>query len=125
MVNSKTSVYFPPNFSIFFPNFIGEGEFSQNLHIPYKTILMHNKIIKRFCNPVLEKLTKNNCKIFADRIVRKNFNGKSNLAKEKSWSTEYLSAKVSVKCVKNVNEAINHINKYGTMHTDASITKNK
>ena len=46
-------------------------------------------------------------------------------ALEKDWSKEYLSAKVSVKCVKNVNEAINHINKYGTMHTDAIITKNK
>ena len=90
-----------------------------------ETILMHNKIIKKFCNPVLEKLTKNNCKIFADRIVRKNFNGKSNLAKEKSWSTEYLSAKVSVKSVNNILEAVNHINKYGTMHTDSIITKNK
>ncbi len=67
-----------------------------------ETILMHNKIIKKFCNPVLEKLTKNNCKIFADRIVKKNFNGKSNLAKEKNWSTEYLSAKVSVKSVNNI-----------------------
>jgi len=90
-----------------------------------ETILMHNKIIKKFCNPVLEKLTKNNCKIFADRIVRKNFNGKSNLAKEKNWSTEYLSAKVSVKAVNNILEAVNHINKYGTMHTDCIITKNK
>tara|TARA_B100000700_G_scaffold18037_1_gene17711 strand:- start:2652 stop:3902 length:1251 start_codon:yes stop_codon:yes gene_type:complete len=90
-----------------------------------ETILMHNKIIKKFCNPVLEKLTKNNCKIFADRTVRKNFNGKSNLAKEKNWSTEYLSAKVSVKSVNNILEAVNHINKYGTMHTDSIITKNK
>ena len=31
---------------------------------------------------------------------------------------------VSIKSVKNINEAINHINKYGTMHTDAIITKN-
>ena len=47
------------------------------------------------------------------------------LAKIKDWSTEYLSPKVSVKCVNNLNAAINHINKYGTMHTDAIITKNK
>ena len=90
-----------------------------------ETILMHKKIIKKFCNPILEKLTNNNCKIFADNIVKKNFNGKSKLAKEKDWSTEYLSAKVSVKTVNNILDAINHINKYGTMHTDSIITKNK
>ena len=36
-----------------------------------------------------------------------------------------MSAKVSVKSVKNVSEAIKHINKYGTMHTDAIVSKNK
>ena len=39
--------------------------------------------------------------------------------------SKYLSAIVSVKIVKNYEEAINHINKYGTMHTDSIITKNK
>ena len=90
-----------------------------------ETILMHKKIVKKFCNPILEKLTNNNCKIFADNIIKKNFNGKSKLAKEKDWSTEYLSAKVSVKSVNNILDAINHINKYGTMHTDSIITKSK
>ena len=90
-----------------------------------ETILMHKKIVKKFCNPILGKLTNNNCKIFADNIIKKNFNGKSKLAKEKDWSTEYLSAKVSVKSVNNILDAINHINKYGTMHTDSIITKNK
>ena len=90
-----------------------------------ETILMHKKIVKKFCNPILEKLTKNNCKIFADNIIKKNFNGKSKSAKKKDWSTEYLSAKVSVKSVNNILDAINHINKYGTMHTDSIITKNK
>ena len=90
-----------------------------------ETILMHKKIVKKFCNPVLRKLTNNNCKIFADNFIKKNFNGKSKLAKEKDWSTEYLSAKVSVKSVNNILDAINHINKYGTMHTDSIITKNK
>jgi glutamate-5-semialdehyde dehydrogenase len=90
-----------------------------------ETILMHKKIVKKFCNPILEKLTNNNCKIFADNIIKMNFNGESKLAKEKDWSTEYLSAKVSVKSVNNILDAINHINKYGTMHTDSIITRNK
>jgi len=90
-----------------------------------ETILMHKKIIKKFCNPILKKLTNNNCKIVVDSIIRKNFKGESKLAKEKDWSTEYLSAKVSVKSVNNILDAINHINKYGTMHTDSIITKSK
>ncbi len=90
-----------------------------------KQFLMHKKIVKKFCNPILEKLTNNNCKIFADNIIKKNFNGKSKLAKKSDWSTEYLSAKVSVKSVSNILDAINHINNYGTMHTDSIITKNK
>ncbi len=90
-----------------------------------ETILMHKKIVKKFCNPILEKLTNNNCKIFADNIIKMNFNGESKLAKEKDWSTEYLSAKVSVKSVNNILDAINHINKYGTMHTDSIVTRNK
>ena len=90
-----------------------------------ETILMHKKIIKKFCNPVLEKLTKNKCEIIADATIRKNFNGKSKKANEKDWSKEYLAPKVSVKAVDNIFEAIKHINKYGTMHTDSIITKNK
>ena len=36
-----------------------------------------------------------------------------------------MGPKVSVKTVKNYKEAINHINKYGTMHTDSIVTENK
>ena len=45
-------------------------------------------------------------------------------AKEVDWKTEYLDAKISIKTVKNVYEAVNHILKYGTMHTDSIITNN-
>ena len=90
-----------------------------------ETILMHEKIVKKFCNPILKKLEDENCKILGDNILKKFYTGKLLLAKEKDWSTEYLAATVSVKIVKSSREAINHINKYGTMHTDSIITKNK
>ena len=90
-----------------------------------ETILLHEKIVKKFCNPILKKLEDENCKIYGDNILRKYYNGKVYPAKEKDWSTEYLTATVSVKVVKSSEEAINHINKYGTMHTDSIITKNK
>ena len=90
-----------------------------------ETILFHKKIIKRFCNPILNKLEQNNCKIYGDHFLKKYYKGKLHPAKEKNWYTEYLDSIVSVKSVKNCEEAINHINKYGTMHTDSIITKNK
>ena len=90
-----------------------------------ETILMHKNIVKKFCNPVLNKLTESNCEIIGDKIIRKTFKGPSKKSNKKSWSTEYLSPKVSVKTVKNIDEAIYHINKFGTMHTDSIISKNK
>ena len=90
-----------------------------------ETVLLHEKIVKKFCTPILKKLEENNCKIYGDHFLNKHYRGKISIAKETDWSTEYLAATVSVKTVKNCEEAINHINKYGTMHTDSIITKNK
>ena len=90
-----------------------------------ETILLHKNIVKKFCNHILKKLEENDCKIYGDRFLKKYYKGKLYPAKEKDWSTEYLAPTVSVKTVKNCEEAINHINKYGTMHTDSIVTKNK
>ena len=90
-----------------------------------ETILIHKDLVKKFSNPILQKLENNGCKIIGDKILKSYYNGKIYPAREKDWSTEYLTSIVSVKVVKNSSEAINHINKYGTMHTDSIITKNK
>ena len=90
-----------------------------------ETVLFHKKIVKKFCNIVLKNLQDNNCKIIGDNLLRKFFKGKIYPAKKNDWSTEYLSATISAKCVGNCEEAIKHINKYGTMHTESIITKNK
>ena len=50
---------------------------------------------------------------------------KAVLANEADWYEEYLKPIISVKIVDNINEAINHIEKYGSKHTDSIITKNK
>ncbi len=87
-----------------------------------ETVLFHEKIIKKFINPVLNFLKEGGCEIYADDKIRKIYKGKLKVASEVDWSKEYLSPKLSVKVVKNTKDAINHINKYGTMHTDAIIT---
>ena len=64
------------------------------------------------------------CEVKVDSKINRLFNNKLNFAKDKDWKTEYLDAIISIKAVKNVNEAIDHILKYGTMHTDCIITNN-
>ena len=90
-----------------------------------ETILLHEKIIKKFGNSILKNLENNGCKIIGDSKIIKLYNKKIQKASVKDWSKEYLSSTVSVKSVKNLDEAISHINKYGTMHTDCIITQNK
>jgi glutamate-5-semialdehyde dehydrogenase len=90
-----------------------------------ETILLHKKIYKKFVNPILKNLENDGCKIVGDDKIKKSYNGYVQRASLKDWSKEYLSPIVSVKVVKNLDEAINHVNKYGTMHTDCIITQNK
>ena len=88
-----------------------------------ETLLIHKKNSK-IVNIILRELKNRGCTIFADKKVKKLFNGKIKIANHKVWSTEFLSSKISVKLVDNIDDAINHINQYGTMHTDAIVTKN-
>jgi len=90
-----------------------------------ETILLNDKLIRKFSKLLITKLENNGCVVYTDNKIRKVYKGNSFLASEKDWMTEYLTSKISIKSVKNVIEAINHINKYGTQHTDAIICKNK
>jgi len=53
------------------------------------------------------------------------YSKKIKIATEKDWKTEYLSPIISVKSVNGVTEAIDHINQYGSSHTDSIVTKNR
>ena len=89
-----------------------------------ETLLIHKNKSKSV-NLILNSLVKNGCKILADRKIKKLFKGKSYPTNNNTWSKEHLSSIISVKLVNDVKDAVAHINKYGTMHTDAIITKNK
>ncbi len=89
-----------------------------------ETILLHEKIIKKFGISILELLEENGCKIIGDNKIKKFYKRNIKKATLNDWSKEYLSPVVSVKSVKNLDQAISHINIYGTMHTDCIITQN-
>ena len=89
-----------------------------------ETLLIHKSVKKNDVYKILRKLNIKGCKIIGDKKIQKIFK-ESILAKENDWSKEYLDSKISVKIVNDLKEAINHIKKYGTNHTECIISKNK
>jgi len=87
-----------------------------------ETVLINEKCLKTHAQPIIKKLISAKCEVLVDKKINKVFKNKLKLAKEIDWKTEYLDAKLSIKSVKDVNEAIKHIRNYGTMHTDCIIT---
>ena len=90
-----------------------------------ETLLINEKVLKTKAIKIINSLIKNGCEVVVDKKINKYFNNKLKLAKEGDWKTEYLDAKLSVKSVRGVREAVSHILKYGTMHTDCIISNNK
>ena len=89
-----------------------------------ETLLIHKNCPKKEINLIINDLKNNGCLIYADNKVRKIFSGNLKKATNGDWNKEYLDAKISIKIVKSVVEAVQHINKFGTMHTDSIITNN-
>ena len=71
-----------------------------------------------------DKLNSQGCEVVGDKFV-KSIIPDINIATDEDWSTEYLSPKISIKIVKDIYEAIEHIDKFGTDHTDSIMTENK
>ena len=89
-----------------------------------ETLLIDQNFLKSYTKDIINSLMESGCEVKVDSKINRLFNNKLNFAKDKDWKTEYLDAIISIKAVKNVNEAIDHILKYGTMHTDCIITNN-
>ena len=88
-----------------------------------ETILIHKDIVNNLYAKLYDELTANGVTIKADdnlRMIRQ-----SQIASEDDWKTEYGDKIVSIKQVSSTDEAIEHINKYGSGHTDSIITEDK
>ena len=89
-----------------------------------ETILINEKILNTHIKEIVNALISSGCEVRVDKKINTLFKDKLKIAKKADWKTEYLDAKISIKTVKNVHEAVDHILKYGTMHTDSIITSN-
>ncbi len=87
-----------------------------------ETLLLNEKILVSHGVPIIKSLIRSGCEVRVDKKINKLFKNKLRSAKNIDWKTEYLDKKLSIKTVKSTEEAISHILKYGTMHTDSIIT---
>ena len=90
-----------------------------------ETLLIEEKAVNSHAKEIINSLINSGCEVRVDNRINKLFNGRLKKAKEKDWRTEYLDSIISIKTVKDVREGVDHILKYGTMHTDSIITNNK
>jgi len=84
-------------------------------------LLVHSKIAQRYLPIVISALRKEGVEVRGCEETRK-IVPDVKPATEQDWSTEYLDLIMGVKVVKDLDEAIRHINKYGTKHSDSILT---
>ncbi len=89
-----------------------------------ETVLIHEDISTNYIKTLLNEFKKNNVTIKGDEHVSSIVQDIEK-ATEEDWKTEYTDKIISIKTVKDINEAIDHVNNYGSGHTDTIITENK
>jgi glutamate-5-semialdehyde dehydrogenase len=85
-----------------------------------ETLLLHKDVVSTHLNPILEALMAKGCEIRGDAVVNAN-SPLTKSATEEDWRTEYEDAIISVKVVDSLEEAIAHIERYSSHHTEAII----
>lgn len=89
-----------------------------------ETLLIDSSIPKDQAKLIVDDLMKAGCAVHGDRQAQL-LDPDIGPADETDWATEYLDAKISVKMVTGVQEAVAHINKYGSHHTESIIADDK
>ena len=89
-----------------------------------ETILIDKKIAPQIVSKLADELERAGCEIKGDHEAQK-YSNYIDEAIDDDWSTEYLDAIISMKIVDDIGEAIKHIAKYGSGHTDSIISSNQ
>jgi glutamate-5-semialdehyde dehydrogenase len=89
-----------------------------------ETVLFHKKWLEKHGADLLQALAEKEVEIYGDEQVTALYPA-AKQATEEDWHTEYLALKISAKAVSSVDEAVKHINTYGTKHSEAILTKDE
>lgn len=93
-----------------------------------ETLLVHQEIAEKFLPMALRALSEAKVKLHCDAKSLKSaetLGVNASSAEEDDWSTEYGTLEMNVAVVTDVDAAMEHINKYGTQHTEAIVTENE
>ncbi len=91
-----------------------------------ETLLVHEKVAKRLLPALTQELKVKGCEVRLDAKACSILKQKGcKRATEGDWNTEYLDLILSIRIVKNLEEAIDHITRYGSNHTESIVTRNK
>ena len=88
-----------------------------------ETLLVHSRIAAAFLPRAVPALLQRNVELRGDERTLAHANGQIKPATEADWSTEYLDLVLAIKVVDSAAEAIDHINTYGSHHTDAIVAE--
>lgn len=87
-----------------------------------ETMLVHKNIAEEFLPAAIKALKEKNVEIRGDKAVKAIVNDVAE-AKDEDWATEYLDYILAVKVVENIDEAIEHIAKYSTGHSECIVSE--
>jgi glutamate-5-semialdehyde dehydrogenase len=90
-----------------------------------ETMLVHEEVARQFLPDCAEALWKRGVELRGDSLAREILGGKVLPAIEEDWRTEYLDLILAIKTVRSLEEAIEHIETYGSHHSDAIITEDR
>ena len=88
-----------------------------------ETLLVHEKAVDRILPAILQRLTADGVVIHGDEKTRELY-AAAEVATEDDWHAEYHDLDLAVRVVANIDEALEHIAKYSTKHTESIITEN-
>jgi glutamate-5-semialdehyde dehydrogenase len=89
-----------------------------------ETLLVDSAVAATHLKPLVAMLIDAGCEVRGDEAVQA-ADPRAEPAREEDWSTEYLDAVISAKVVDGVDAAIEHIERYGSHHTDSIVTEDK
>lgn len=89
-----------------------------------ETVIIHKDWLEKNKDALIETLRENDINVHGDSIITELIPG-AVPASEADWANEYLSNDIAIKTVDNITEAMQHIEDYGTKHSEAIITENK
>jgi glutamate-5-semialdehyde dehydrogenase len=89
-----------------------------------ETLLIHRAAAPRLLGPLIEALIAAGCAVRGDKTAQ-DADARVTKASEQDWRTEYLDAIIAVRVVDSLDAAIDHIETYGSHHTDCIVTEDK